>query len=56
MGISTVTAGLILENDLLSLRETIIATGALQILAGLLWILLASPKEKRMLDKSIEAN
>ena len=53
MGLSTVAAGLILENDLLTLRETIIATGALQIMAGILWILLATPEEKKMLDQAI---
>ena len=53
MGLSTVAAGLILENDILSLRETIIVTGALQILAGILWIILATPSEKRMLDKLV---
>ena len=53
MGLSTVAAGLILENDFLTLRETIIITGALQILAGLLWVLLATPHEKKMLDDSI---
>ena len=53
MGLSTVAAGLILENDLLTLRETIIATGALQIMAGILWILLATPEEKKLLDQAI---
>ena len=53
MGLSTVAAGLILENDILSLRETIIATGALQILAGIFWILFATPSEKRMLNKLV---
>lgn len=53
MGLSTVAAGLILENGMLSLRETIIVTGALQILAGVLWIILATPKEKEMLDQLV---
>ena len=53
MGLSTVAAGLILENGIMTLRETIIATGALQIMAGLLWILLATPEEKKMLDQAI---
>ena len=56
MGLSTVAAGLILENDLLTLRETIIATGTMQILAGLLWVLLATPSEKKMLNESVQAN
>ena len=53
MGISTVAAGVILENGILSLRETIIATGALQILAGIFWILFATPSEKRMLNELV---
>ena len=53
MGLSTVAAGLILENGILSLRETIIATGALQILAGIFWILFATPSEKRMLNELV---
>ena len=53
MGLSTVAAGLILENGILSLRETIIATGALQILAGIFWIFFATPSEKRMLNELV---
>ena len=53
MGLSTVAAGLILENGILTLRETIIATGALQILAGMFWILFATPGEKRMLNELV---
>ena len=53
MGLSTVAAGVILENGILSLRETIIATGALQILAGIFWILFATPSEKRMLNELV---
>ena len=45
-----------LENDLLTLSETIIATGTMQILAGLLWVLLATPSEKKMLDEAVQAN
>ena len=52
MGLSTVAAGLILENDLLTLRETIIATGAIQILAGLLWIVIASPNELKLISET----
>ena len=53
MGLSTVAAGLILENGILTLRETIVATGALQILAGMFWILFATPGEKRILNELV---
>ena len=53
MGLSTVGAGLILENGILTLRETIVATGALQILAGMFWILFATPGEKRILNELV---
>jgi hypothetical protein len=52
MGISTVAAGLILENEILSLRETIIATGSIQIIAGLLWLILASPNEAKLISET----
>jgi predicted MFS family arabinose efflux permease len=52
MGISTVAAGLILENEILSLRETIIATGSIQIIAGLLWLILASPNEVKLISET----
>jgi len=52
MGLSTVAAGLILENEILSLRETIIATGSIQIIAGLLWLILASPNEVKLISET----
>ena len=52
MGLSTVAAGMILENDILSLRETIIATGTIQILAGILWLILASPNEIKLISET----
>ena len=52
MGLSTVVPGNT-ENGILSLRETIIATGTLQILAGIFWILFATPSEKRMLNELV---
>ena len=52
MGLSTVAAGLILENGIMTLRETIIATGAIQILAGLLWIVIASPNEMKLISET----
>ena len=50
MGISTISAGYIIEESLLSLRETLLLTGLIQISVGLLWVLFSSPKEKRFLN------
>ena len=52
MGISAVAGGLIMENDLLGLRELIALTGLVQIVLGLSWIALASPQEKMLLSGS----
>ena len=49
MGVSTIGAGYILEEDLLSLRDILLLTGMIQITVGALWLLLASPREKRFL-------
>ena len=49
MGVSTIGAGYILEESLLSLREILLLTGMIQITVGALWLLLASPREKRFL-------
>ena len=46
MGLSAITAGYILENELLQLREVIALSAFIQIIMGIGWILLASPKEK----------
>ena len=46
MGLSAITAGYILENELLQLREVIALSALIQIIMGIGWILLASPKEK----------
>ena len=55
MGISAVVGGLIMENDLLELRELIALTGMVQIVLGLAWIVLASPQEKTLLDQSLKS-
>jgi hypothetical protein len=55
MGISAVVGGLIMENDLLGLRELIALTGMVQIILGLAWIVLASPQEKTLLDQSLKS-
>ena len=49
MGVSTITAGYILEEGLVTLREILLVTGFVQMTVGALWILLASPREKRFL-------
>jgi MFS family permease len=55
MGLSAITAGYILENELLQLREVIALSALIQIIMGIGWILLASPKEKVIfnLEKSL---
>ena len=47
MGISTIIAGLIMEYELLELRETVGLTGIIQISVGLLWLIMASSNEKK---------
>ena len=47
MGISTILSGYILEEELMTLREILLVTGLIQVVVGLLWLLLASPREKR---------
>ena len=55
MGLSAITAGYILENELLQLREVIALSAFIQIIMGIGWIVLASPKEKVIfnLEKSL---
>jgi MFS family permease len=55
MGISAVAGGLIMENDLLGLRELIALTGLVQIVLGLAWIALASPHERELLDQPLQS-
>ena len=50
MGISTIIAGLIMEYELLELRETIGLTGIIQILVGFLWLIFSSSNEKKYFD------
>ena len=59
MGISTILAGLIMEYELLKLRETVGLTGIIQISVGLLWLITASSNEKKYFnskeqDKSLK--
>ena len=54
-GISAVVGGLIMENELLGLRELIALTGIVQIALGLAWIVLASSHEKRLLAPPLQS-
>tara|TARA_B100001123_G_scaffold145568_1_gene168955 strand:- start:1250 stop:2521 length:1272 start_codon:yes stop_codon:yes gene_type:complete len=56
MGISAISAGYIMDNGMLSLREVIALTGMVQIFLGLVWIFAISPKEKELLDQSLQAS
>ena len=56
MGISAVAGGLIMENDLLGLRELIALTGLVQIVLGLAWIALASSHERELLDQPLQSD
>ena len=49
MGVSTITAGYILEEGIITLREVLLITGILQMTVGGLWLLLASPRERAFL-------
>ena len=46
----------IMDNGMLSLREVIALTGMVQIFLGLVWIFAISPKEKELLDQSLQAS
>jgi len=52
MGVSTITAGYILEEGLMTLREVLLITGILQMTVGALWLLLASPRERVFLSST----
>jgi hypothetical protein len=53
MGCSALAAALILENNLLELREVIALSALIQIIIGMGWILFASPKEKKFFKNNI---
>ena len=55
MGLSAITAGFILENEYLQLREVIALSALIQIIMGIGWILLASPKEKIIFNQEKSA-
>jgi len=48
MGVSTLLAGFAMEWELLELREMLLLTALVQILMGLLWFTLASPREREL--------
>ena len=50
MVISTIVAGYILEEGLVTLREILLVTGLVQLTVGTLWLLLASPREKAFIS------
>ena len=52
MGTSAITAGFILENNLLQLREVIALSAMIQIIMGIGWILFASPREKEIFNQN----
>ncbi|MBC64205.1 MAG: hypothetical protein CMB15_01010 [Euryarchaeota archaeon] len=56
MGCSALAAALILEHQLLVLREVIALSAIIQIIIGIGWILLASPKEKIFFENKIQTN
>jgi predicted MFS family arabinose efflux permease len=56
MGCSALAAALILEHQLLALREVIALSAIIQITIGIGWILLASPKEKIFFENKIQTN
>ena len=56
MGISAISAGYLMDDGVLSLREVIALTGIVQIFLGLIWIFVISPKEKQLLDQSLQAS
>ncbi len=50
MGVSTIAAGYILEEELVTLREILLVTGLVQLTVGALWLLLASPRERAFIS------
>ena len=56
MGVSAITAGYIMDDSMFSLREVIALTGIVQITLGIIWVFVISPKEKELLDQSLQAN
>ena len=49
MGVSTLLAGIAMENEMLELREMLLLTAAIQMTVGVLWLLVASPRERRFM-------
>lgn len=54
-GLSALFAALILEYEILDLRQTIILTAGMQVAAGLLWALLALPAERRWAAQNVSS-
>ncbi len=55
-GLSALLAALILEYEIFDLRETIILTAGMQLIAGLMWLIFALPREKKwILNNQLES-
>ena len=52
MGVSTLAAGYILEEELVTLREILFVTGLVQLAVGTLWLLVASPRERAFISST----
>ena len=52
MGVSTIFAGLGMEYEVVTLREMLLITAGIQISVGVLWLLLASPREKSYISST----
>ena len=52
MGISTIFAGLGMEHEIVTLREMLLITAGIQMSVGMLWLLLASPRERSFISST----
>ncbi len=52
MGVSTIFAGLGMEYEVVTLREMLLITAGIQISVGMLWLLLASPRERSYISST----
>tara|TARA_B100000029_G_scaffold83628_1_gene74494 strand:+ start:3004 stop:4275 length:1272 start_codon:yes stop_codon:yes gene_type:complete len=53
-GTSSLMAALILEYGVLDLRQTLILTASLQVVAGILWLILGMPAERRWAEDNAQ--
>ena len=52
MGVSTIFAGMGMEYEVVTLREMLLITAGIQISVGILWLLLASPRERSYISST----